>query len=222
MKTGTVSRMLIAGCVTISALFNTACTSSRAYQQAIEDRDGEIRKLREERASLKGQVQDLRTGLDSAQAEMVDASATRPAPEPEVSRFPELDDLGIGYGIRDGNMVISIPSSITFASGQATLSKEGQQALRQVASTLKKQYPSARYTVQGHTDSDPIKKSKFSSNRELSIQRAMAVLTYLVAECGIPDDQCIVSGHGQYEPVAPNEGQQKARNRRVEIVVHKN
>jgi chemotaxis protein MotB len=214
--------MLIAGCITISAMWSTGCTSSRAYQQAIEDRDGEIRKLREERASLKGQVQDLKAGLDSAQADMVDASATRPAAtEPEPSRFPELDNLGIGYGMRDGNMVISIPSSISFASGQATLSKEGQQALKQVASTLKQQYPGARYTVQGHTDSDPIKKSKFSSNRELSIQRAMAVLTFLVTECGVKDDQCIVSGHGQYEPVAPNEGKDKSRNRRVEIVVHK-
>jgi chemotaxis protein MotB len=118
-------------------------------------------------------------------------------------------------------MVISIPSSITFASGQATLSKEGQKALQNVASTLKKEYPGAKYGIEGHTDSDPIKKSKFTSNRDLSIARAMAVLTYLVEECKIPDESCIVAGHGQYDPIGSNKSDSdKAKNRRVEIVVH--
>ena len=141
--------------------------------------------------------------------------------EPAETKFPELDSMGISYGMRDGNMVISIPSSITFASGQATLSKDGQKALKEVASTLKKQYPQAKYAIEGHTDTDPIRKSRFTSNRELSIARAMAVLTYLVEECGVKDDQCIVAGHGQYDPVAATAGEKdKAKNRRVEIVVH--
>jgi chemotaxis protein MotB len=118
-------------------------------------------------------------------------------------------------------MVISIRSAITFPSGQAALSKEGQKAIRNVASSLKKTYPGAKYGIEGHTDTDPIKKSKFPSNRDLSIARAMAVLTYLVEECGLPDDQCIVAGHGQYDPVVANKSESdKANNRRVEIVVH--
>jgi chemotaxis protein MotB len=49
----------------------------------------------------------------------------------------------------------------------------------------------------------------------------MAVLHFLVEECGVPDDQCVVAGHGQYEPIAANDSKSsKARNRRVEIVVH--
>ena len=94
--------------------------------------------------------------------------------------------------------------------------------LKQVGATLKKQYPNMRYSIEGHTDSDPITKSKFTSNRDLSVQRAMAVLTYMVEDCGIKDDQCIVAGHGQYDPLAPNDTtNDKAKNRRVEIVVHK-
>lgn len=200
---------------------STSCVSSRGYQQALDDRDAEIRKLREERAALKSQIQSMKSNLDTAQGEVANASSTKSA-DPEPAKMPELDSLGIGYGMRDGNMVISIPSSISFASGQATLTKDGQKALKQVAATLKKQYPGARYSIEGHTDSDPIKKSKFTSNRDLSLQRAMAVLTFLVEECGITDDQCIVAGHGQYSPVAPNDNKDdKSRNRRVEIVVHK-
>jgi chemotaxis protein MotB len=217
---------LFRACIALVLLFSpalTSCVSSRGYQAALDDRDAEIRKLREERAALKSQIQSMKSNLDTVQGELADASS-RPAAEPasEPQKFPELDSLGIDYGVRDGNMVISIPSSITFASGQATISKEGQKALKEVASTLKRQYPDAKYSMEGHTDTDPISKSKFSSNRELSVQRAMAVLTYLVADCGVPDSQCVVAGHGEYDPVAHGDGKgEKAKNRRVEIVVHR-
>jgi chemotaxis protein MotB len=119
-------------------------------------------------------------------------------------------------------MVISVPSTVTFAAGQATLSDEGRKALKKVASTLKKEYPSMKYSIEGHTDADPIKKSKFNSNRELSVMRAMAVLEFLVSECEIADQKCVVAGHGQYDPVAGNDKDaSKAKNRRVEIVVMK-
>ena len=212
-------RRIAAGIVLLAPLA-AGCVSSKGYQQALEERDGEIRRLREERAMLKSEIQGMRATLDETQSKVAEASAP-PAAEPApAQRYPELDDLGIDYGMRDGNMVISIPSSISFASGQATLSKDGQKALKKVASTLKKDYGDARYRIEGHTDTDPIKKSKFESNRQLSVERAMAVLGYLVSDCGIPDEQCIVSGHGQYDPVTPGDGKDaKAKNRRVEIVV---
>jgi len=206
------------------AIAQASCVSQRGYQQSMDQKEAEIRGLREERAALKAQIAKQRSELDAARGQASEASLKLGAAEPAVPEesFPELDKMGISYGMRDGNMVISIPSSITFASGQATLSKDGQAALKEVASTLKKQYTGARYEIEGHTDADPIKKSKFASNRELSIARAMAVLTYLVEECGVKDDQCVVAGFGQYDPVASNTNDQdKAKNRRVEIVVHK-
>jgi outer membrane protein OmpA-like peptidoglycan-associated protein len=135
------------------------------------------------------------------------------------TKFPELDQMGISYGMRDGNMVISIPSSITFPSGQATLSSEGHKALKQVASTLKKQYPGAKYEIEGHTDADPIKKSKFTSNRELSIARAMAVLTYLVEDCAIKDETVRRRGvravrPGREERQRQGQGEEQARRDR--------
>jgi chemotaxis protein MotB len=221
MKWMSLSRLSIAGWMCL-ALASQSCVSSRGHQQAMDQKDAELRGLREERASLKAQIQRQKSELDSARGEAAEASARLAEPAaPETTKFPELDSMGISYGMRDGNMVISIPSSITFASGQATLSKDGQKALKEVASTLKKQYAGAKYEIEGHTDADPIKKSKFASNRELSIARAMAVLTYLVEECSIKDDQCVVAGFGQYEPLAPNDNDKdKAKNRRVEIVVH--
>jgi chemotaxis protein MotB len=220
MKWMSFSRLSIAGWMFLT-IVSQGCVSSRGHQQAMDQKDSEIRALREERASLKSQIQRQKNELDSARGEAAEASARTIEPAAPETKFPELDSMGISYGMRDGNMVISIPSSITFASGQATLSKDGQRALQNVASTLKKEYPGAKYGIEGHTDSDPIKKSKFSSNRDLSIARAMAVLTYLVEECKIPDESCIVAGHGQYDPIESNKSEaDKAKNRRVEIVVH--
>jgi len=222
MNTMNIRRLALVGFALCLPLAS-ACVSTRQHQSAIDEKDAEIRKLREERAMLKGQMQDLRASLDSTRGELADASAPR-AEEPvrEEQRFPELDKMGIDYGMKNGHMTISIPNSITFASGQAALSNEGKQAIQGVAKLLKQQYPGSEYWVEGHTDSDPIKKSKFDSNRALSVERALAVQKFLVEECGVEDDDCVVAGHGQYDPRAPNDSDKnKAKNRRVEIVVHK-
>lgn len=211
--------------------FVASCVTSRTHQHVVDEKDQMIQELRDEREGLKKQVSSLRTNLDSANGDLAEASARMSAPAttptpvtvPETrERIPELDSVGVSYGERDGHMVITIPSSITFKSGEAALSKEGEKALRSVAATLKAKYGEAKYSIEGHTDSDPIRKSKYGSNRELSIARARAVHTFLVVECNVPDGQCVVVGHGEYKPVAPNTSDKdKAKNRRVEIVVYK-
>lgn len=201
----------------------TSCVTSRMHQQAISEKDAEIERLREERTSLKSQIQKLKGSLETAQGQLADANARVIEPvvqETPVKTDPELDALGIGVSKRDGNTVISIPSSITFASGQAALSKDGKDAIQKVAKLLRKEHAGMRYVIEGHTDDEPIKKSKFESNRDLSYARAKAVLEYLVTDCSIEDGDCVLSAHGQYDPVATGKGDKdKAKNRRVEIVV---
>lgn len=218
--------------VVLLAPLYAGCVTSRTHQHVVGEKDQMIQELREEREGLKKQVAGLRTNLDTAHGDLAEASARESAPPPVVTplavpepkeKIPELDSVGVSYGMRDGNMVLTIPSSITFKSGEANLSKDGEKALRSVASTLRSKYADAKYSIEGHTDSDPIKKSKYGSNRELSIARARAVHTFLVVECNVPDEKCVVVGHGEYLPIAPNASdKEKAKNRRVEIVVHKN
>jgi chemotaxis protein MotB len=204
--------------------FFASCVTSQSHQRALDEKDKTISDLREERTQLKSQLQALANSRDEALGELADASA-RPAPAvhetaAEKTDFSELDAVGVGHSVRNGNVVISIPSSITFRSGKADLSDSGRKALQKVAATLKREYPDARFSVEGHTDADPINKSSFASNRDLSVARAMAVLRYLVEDCSVADDRCIVAGYGQYDPVASNsKDTDKAKNRRVEIVV---
>ncbi|MCY2960322.1 MAG: OmpA family protein [Planctomycetota bacterium] len=206
--------------------FFSGCVTSQSHQRALDEKDNTIRELRDERAQLKAQLQGLAASRDDALGQLAEAgsrpesAASEPAAPVAAATFPELDSVGVSYGVRDGHMVLSIPASITFASGKAELSDDGRKALKKVASTLQREYPEAHFSVEGHTDADPIKKSGFASNRDLSVARAMAVLRFLVEDCGVADDRCIVAGHGQYDPVASNKKDaDKAKNRRVEIVV---
>ena len=212
------------GRVLAGMLLMLPLTAGCVSQTKIQDYQNELRSLREERTQLKKENRGLRTQLEEAQSRLIEASS-RPMEEaaPAAKDYAELEALGIDYGTRDGNFMISLPAEITFPSGSATLSKQGQQALSVVASTLAKDYPGATYWIEGHTDNDPIRKSKWESNRQLSVYRAMAVHAYLVEEAGFSDDQFVVAGHGEYLPIVANDSPAgKARNRRVEIVVHKN
>jgi chemotaxis protein MotB len=87
---------------------------------------------------------------------------------------------------------------------------------------LKEKYASKRIDVVGYTDSDPIQKSKdqWKDNWELSSERALSVARYLM-DHGISGEQIRAIGCGPSRPVAPNTtAANKAKNRRVEIVVN--
>jgi len=194
-----------------------------ASKKVINDYEAEISALREERTALKAENQSLRGNLDQTQLALSNASSELDAARTQVANVPTLPQLGGGLevGMRGGNLVILVPSSITFASGKAALTSEGQAPLRQVAKLLMNEHPNGKYWIEGYTDSDQPKKSGFKSNRDLSSARAMSVLRFLVEECGVPDESCVLVAHGEYDPIAENStGTGKARNRRVEIVVH--
>jgi len=206
---------VLAGLLVLLPL-STGCASKKALQ----DYQDEVRALREEKTQLKKENRSLQLQLENYEVRLADANA-KISDVPATTTYPELDALGVDYGTRGGNFVISLPAEITFGSGKADLTSKGKEALKEVARTLLSDHAEGFYWIEGHTDNDPIKKSNWNSNRELSMFRALAVLHYLVEDAGVPDEKCVVAGHGEYMPLVPNDSAAgKARNRRVEIVVH--
>jgi len=105
-------------------------------------------------------------------------------------------------------------AGVQFASGAATLSPGAREALARFAGIVAS-YPELRLAVEGHTDSV----GGYEANRELSIQRAIAVRDYLILQ-GVTASSIDVAGFGPDRPVADNvTAEGRARNRRVEIVV---
>lgn len=145
----------------------------------------------------------------------------------ELNRTPaEATGFGDGYDVAfdptAGTITVTLPNTILFDSGKAELKSATSVELDHILSVLKSKYPGKQIDVVGHTDTDPIVKTKdlWKDNWELSSERALSVTRYLTAR-GIPGSQIKASACGQERPVAPNTSAAgKAKNRRVEIVVH--
>ena len=132
-----------------------------------------------------------------------------------------FDNLDVKYDAAAGTVTVTLPNTILFASGSAAL-KNTTKELDQVISVIKSQYSGRRIDVVGHTDTDPIRRSGWKDNWELSAERALSVVRYLVQN-GVSDDLVRACGSGSANPVASNSSSAgKAKNRRVEIVVYMN
>jgi len=102
--------------------------------------------------------------------------------------------------------------TILFNSGKSTFKQETFAVLQSITAILK-EYPSSKFSIEGHTDSD----GKDAMNQKLSEDRAGAVKNYLI-ENGIASDRLTSSGFGESKPIDTNKtAKGKANNRRVEV-----
>jgi len=131
----------------------------------------------------------------------------------------EIADKQVSLKMAEKGLVITFVAEVLFDSGKAQLRKESFPALDKVIATLKETVPENDIGIEGHTDNQPIKYSKWKSNWELSSQRALSVLYYL-EDKGINSMRLSAIGYGEHQPVASNDTSEgKQLNRRVEIVV---
>jgi flagellar motor protein MotB len=135
-----------------------------------------------------------------------------------IARRPAEGDSQVFYG-SDGTR-IRVANTALFDPGKATLKPGATKVLDEVAASLRSEHRGELIGIEGHTDSDPIKKSKWKDNHELSYQRARAVYDYLTARAGISPTQLYIAAFGPNAPVASNGSSSgKSQNRRVEFVV---
>lgn len=117
--------------------------------------------------------------------------------------------------VREGDeLLLRMPSGITFATDQSAIQPQFRPTLDQVAQTLA-EYPKTMVDVLGHTDST----GSEAYNQALSERRARSVSDYLVSH-GVASVRMATIGYGETRPIASNETEDgKAQNRRVEIKV---
>ncbi|USU04063.1 OmpA family protein [Sphingomonadaceae bacterium OTU29MARTA1] len=116
---------------------------------------------------------------------------------------------------REGdNLVLNIPSGITFAYDSADVQPQFRRTLDQVADTLS-QYNQTYIDVYGHTDST----GSDAYNQTLSERRATAVADYLAGR-GVQPARIGTRGFGESQPIASNDTDAgRAANRRVEVKI---
>ena len=171
--------------------------------------------------NLQGQHQDMEARL-AADQQTIDELRRQ---IDELNKTPaDATGFGEGYDVSfdpaAGTITVTLPNTILFDSGKATLKNATSTELDHILSVLKQKYAGKDIDVVGHTDTDPIQKSTWKDNWELSAQRALSVARYLIQH-GIPEPQVRAAGCGPARPIAPNTtAAGKAKNRRVEIVVN--
>jgi chemotaxis protein MotB len=128
-------------------------------------------------------------------------------------------NLPVTFDAAAGTITVTLDNTLLFSSGKATLKKTTIGELDHIRSVIKERYASMPIDIVGHTDTDPIKKSKWKDNWELSAQRSLSVLRYMESK-GMSSDMIRAVAAGSSRPVASNStASGKSRNRRVEIVV---
>ena len=118
----------------------------------------------------------------------------------------------------NGDIVITIPDQLLFNSGEAAVRPEALRFLEGLGTAIVELNRHTR--IEGHTDNVPIRTAQFPSNWELSSTRAVMVVRVLSELYGVPVDHLAAVGHAETRPVTANaDAEQRAKNRRVEVVI---
>ena len=144
--------------------------------------------------------------LDTSLPERVETSAYLPNLEGvEVSRVAE----GISLRVQD---------RLLFPSATAELTEGGSSLVGSLLETIQRY--DGEVWVEGHSDSQTINTPEFSSNWALSSARAIAIVEAL-EEAGVASERLRAVGLAATQPLADNDtAEGRARNRRVEVVIH--
>lgn len=102
--------------------------------------------------------------------------------------------------------------TILFDTGKSSIKAESTSVMVDIIQILN-EYPTAKFTVEGHTDSV----GRATTNQKLSESRANSVRDFLIDK-GIGGDRLVAKGFGEDKPIATNNTRAgRKQNRRVEI-----
>jgi chemotaxis protein MotB len=217
MNKNTVGKMLVLCVVTAAMLSLTGCTNWKKKHNALDV----------EHQNLKGLYENCVASLDSTAAERAKMSQELEALKKQLQQGKSAQQAtgfkgDVKVDQNAGTITVTLPNSILFSSGKATLKSSTNSDLDHIYGVLRQRYNGKKVDVVGHTDTDPIRRTKnlWKDNWDLSAGRALTVLRYMVDKGVSPKDIRGVAC-GQSRPIASNANAAgKAKNRRVEIVVH--
>lgn len=125
----------------------------------------------------------------------------------------------LNVALTDDGLLVTIRDDILFDSGSAEVRPQNLETAREISNLLISNPPRS-ITISGHTDNVPIKNSKYESNWELSVMRAVNFMRVLLQNNQLNPQYFSAKGFGEYQPVASNDTPEgRTKNRRVEILI---
>jgi chemotaxis protein MotB len=200
-------------------------------QQLIDERDKNLKEMDAQRRDYELKISELRNRIDNLNGELDSLKKLTQTQKSELDRMSEQAnelEKQLQEEIKKGDirlkkfhdrLVINIDDRISFDSGSAELKKGILPALDKITKILVN-YQENRIIVEGHTDNVPIRTKLFRDNWQLSTERALAVLNYILENRALKRSRFSAAGYGEYNPLVSNETPaNRALNRRVDIVV---
>lgn len=182
-------------------------SDNRSLKELNYNYEKQIAVLESQITSLKGFSREQETAKEKLAAER---------------RFNELFDIVQGYFTPDeaevykqGSQLFIRLRGIKFPVGKSTLTPDNFSLMSKVQKAIQT-FGQALVTVEGHTDST----GSTEVNQRLSLERAEAVMAYLVANQTLPADRISASGYGPNRPLASNASPEgRAVNRRIDVLI---
>lgn len=210
MRLNTLAGLIVSG-VLVAGL--TGCSSSVSKEQ--------FTALQQENVDLHGKITDLEARTAQAEVEKKTLESELASARTVTANPPSFNDSDSGDSGRNYNSpsrarqseVFEIAGDVAFPSGSVSLTSAAKKELDTLARKLKSTYAGRSIRVEGHTDSTPIRKSKYGTNEALSQARADAVRSYLASK-GVSSNRIEAVGYGSAKPKAT-----PAASRRVDVVV---
>jgi chemotaxis protein MotB len=133
--------------------------------------------------------------------------------------LPPEDVGNVEFLSEEGVVTIRVRADdVLFARGSADLTPQALRTLGAIAKVIAPLPNQLR--IEGHTCDLPMRNARFANNWELSAQRAVNVLLYLVQGHGFSPRRISAAGYAETVPVVPNDSEQsRARNRRIDLVL---
>ena len=181
--------LLLVGVILVSTTF-TGCTKPSKGEQitALQVENANLKGKLSNQENLQDDIRDLEDELVMARQDTADARA-------EAARAREAAPTTVS-GV-NAVMKVNVSGSVAFAAGSDVLTSAGKKSLDGIASKLQGQYSGQRMSIDGHTDSSPLvrTKEKWHTNLWLSANRARAVADYLMSR-GVTENRISIAGHG--------------------------
>ena len=220
----TLQRGILAVGSGILLITSMGCKSSGPSKEDHEALQGAYDQLKTRNEELRSESDSLRE-LMAKQA--VGDSSTTGDTMPVIDPFKTTTDSaadafrrqlppGANVVMRHGQPTVVIESGLLYQSGRATVNAQGRRILAGVTSALNTSYSGSMIRVEGHTDTDPIRKTKhlYKDLWDLGAERSRNVVLYLISK-GIDPKRIYLASFAEHHPVSSK----KSKNRRVEIVV---
>jgi OOP family OmpA-OmpF porin len=171
--------------------------------------------------SLNTDIIKLTADLDKTKEQEAGLKAKLALEQQQRDKFKKVESIfstNEAKVLREADQVRIRLIGLNFQSGKAVINPNYFRLLTKLQRVINL-FSDHHITIEGHTDN----RGDNRTNQSLSLRRAKAVKSYLMANMGLVDSQISAVGYGESKPIASNETTLgRAQNRRIDVVLAPN